>query len=88
MTAPDTPPPPRRRLRLVLVALLLIVVATFWWISELYTTDAARACQELYAGAKTAVDSGRIGLIVPATLRGRKPSDSHTCADLRSPAPQ
>ena len=88
MTAPDTPPPPSRRLRFVLVALLLIGVATFWWVSELYTTDGARACQEMYAGAHNAVDSNRIDQIVPAALRGRARSEPRTCATYRRPVPQ
>lgn len=68
----DTPPPaptPDRRGRLVLVALALMAMAALWWVSELYTSDAARACRELYAGARTAADTSRIDLVVPAAAR-------------------
>jgi hypothetical protein len=80
MTTPDTPPPRRRRL--LVVALLFAVVATLWWVSELYTTDAARACQEMYAGAKNAIDTNRIDLIAPASERRR--AEPRTCATFRS----
>ena len=60
---------PDRRRRLVFVALALIALAALWFVSELYTTDAARACQELYAGARTAADTGRNDLVVPAAAR-------------------
>ncbi|HTK56656.1 MAG TPA: hypothetical protein VL295_07520 [Gemmatimonadales bacterium] len=84
MTTPDTPPPRRRRL--LVVALLFAVVATLWWVSELYTTDAARACQEMYAGAKNAIDTNRIDLIAPASERRR--AEPRTCATFRSRTPQ
>ena len=86
MTTPDTPPPRRRRL--LLVALLFAIVATLWWVSELYTTDAARACQEMYAGAKSAIDTNRIDLIAPASARGRSLSDPRTCVTYRTRAPK
>ena len=80
MTSPDTPPP-RRRPRLVLIGVLLVVVGALWWVTELYTTDAARACREMYAGARTAVDSNRIDLIVPAA--GRRLSEPRACVNYR-----
>lgn len=64
------------------MALLFAVVATLWWVSELYTTDAARACQEMYAGAKNAIDTNRIDLIAPASERRR--AEPRTCATFRS----
>ena len=79
MTAPDTPP--SRRPRFVLIAIALIVVAALWWVSELYTTDAARACQEMYAGARSAADSTRIDLVVPAA--GRRLSEPRSCVNYR-----
>lgn len=84
MTTPDTPPPRRRRL--LVVALLFAAVATLWWVSELYTTDAARACQEMYAGAKNAIDTNRIDLIAPASERRR--AEPRTCATFRSRTPR
>lgn len=79
MTSPDTPPP--RRPRIVLIAILIIIVGALWWVSELYTTDAARACQELYAGAKSAADTNRIDLVVPAAARNL--SEPHSCVIYR-----
>lgn len=88
MTTPDTASPPPRRPRILLVAILLVVVATFWWVSELYTTDAARACQEMYAGAKSAADTNRIDLIAPSSARGLSLSDPRTCVTYRVRAPK
>jgi len=88
MTSPDTPPPARRQVRVVLVGILLIAVATLWWVSELYTADARRACQEMYAGAKSASDTNRIDLVAPAALRGRTHSEPRTCATYRDRVPQ
>lgn len=90
MTTPDTPPPPppHRQRRVLLIAILFAAVATLWWVSELYTTDAARACQEMYAGAKSAIDSNRIDLIVPSSGGGPSLSNPRTCVTYRSRAPQ
>jgi hypothetical protein len=86
MTDAPTPdvapePAPRRRKGLVLVALAFITVATLWWISELYTSDAARACRDLYAGARTAADTSRIDLIVPAAARSQ--SEPRACVNYK-----
>ncbi|HWA41480.1 MAG TPA: hypothetical protein VG712_07730 [Gemmatimonadales bacterium] len=70
-------PTPDRRRRVVFVAVALVAVAALWWVSELYTTDAARACRELYAGARSAADTGWIDLVVPAA--GRTLSEPRAC---------
>ena len=55
---------------------------------SLYTTDARRACQEMYAGAKSASDTNRIDLVAPAALRGRALSEPRTCATYRDRVPK
>lgn len=78
----DAPPPaPRRPHRALLLIAALILVAVAIWISQLYTTEAARECRALYDQARTAIDTNRIDLTVPAA--GRKLSEPRSCVNYR-----